>query len=78
MPTCMSISRPFLLSRSEEAFVNACLAAQTEWTPARQGREGRSLTRQAAAPTASEAREAMKEKVLGLSLSYGHVINAGK
>ena len=36
---------------------------QTEWTPAKQNREGRSLTMQAAAPTASEAREAMKEKV---------------
>lgn len=39
------------------------MAVQTEWTPPKQGREGRSLTMQSAPPTASEAREAMKEKV---------------
>ncbi|CAL8462052.1 g1583 [Coccomyxa elongata] len=65
--TSSGISRPFIAGLLMLLFF---LSLQTEWTPAKQNREGRSLTMQAAAPTASEAREAMKEKIiLDLSLS---------
>ncbi|BDA41228.1 hypothetical protein COCOBI_02-0080 [Coccomyxa sp. Obi] len=65
--TSSGISRPFIAGLLMLLFF---LSLQSEWTPAKQNREGRSLTMQAAAPTASEAREAMKEKIiLDLSLS---------
>ncbi|KAK9909108.1 hypothetical protein WJX75_007265 [Coccomyxa subellipsoidea] len=65
--TSSGISRPFIAGLLMLLFF---LSLQTEWTPPKQGREGRSLTMQSAPPTASEAREAMKEKIiLDLSLS---------